>query len=256
MTVTMEKADNVALITLDRPEKLNAISGEMWDQLYQYFTELMEDDSTRAVILTGKGRAFCSGGDVSSMGKATMVSSRWRSHTRHRVIMALQNLEKPVICAVRGACYGIANALALACDMIVASDTAKFSMAFKRVGLVPDGGVAFFLTQYVGVGRARDLVYTGRVVEAAEALSMGLVARVVPDAELESAARKLALEFANSATHALALSKKMFQSLYSPTLETLLETEKFASTITRLTDDHKEAVAAFKEKRPPKFTGR
>jgi 2-(1,2-epoxy-1,2-dihydrophenyl)acetyl-CoA isomerase len=190
------------------------------------------------------------------MAKSDIVSGRARSQRRHRTVLALYNLEKPVIAAVRGAVYGIGNALALACDLVVASDTTKFSMAFKKVGVVPDGGAIFFLTQNLGVARAKDLVYTARVVPAAEALELGLVARVVPDAQLESEARALASEMAQSATYALALAKKMFHSMYVPTLEQLMELETLASGAARLTHDHQEGVAAFKDKRPPKFLGK
>lgn len=256
MIVTLEKKDGIATVTLNRPEKLNALSDEMYAKLHEYWLELAGDDATRAVILTGAGRAFSAGGDIANMAKTDIVSGRARSHSRHRMVMALHNLEKPVIAAVRGPCYGIANALALACDIIIASDTAKFSMAFKKVGVVPDGGAIFFLTQYLGIGRAKELVYTAREFGADEAKAIGLVARAVADADLEREAQSLARELADSATYALALAKKMFQSMYAPTLEILLDTEKLASGIVRLTHDHKEAVQAFKDKRPPKFEGR
>jgi 2-(1,2-epoxy-1,2-dihydrophenyl)acetyl-CoA isomerase len=256
MNVRFEKEGSIAVLTLDRPERLNAMADPMWDALYEHLGKIAVDDAIRAVILTGAGRAFCSGGDVTGMAKSDIVSGRARSQRRHRTVQALYNLEKPVIAAVRGAVYGIGNALALASDLIVASDTAKFSMAFKKVGLVPDGGAIFFLTQYLGIARAKDLVYTARVVPADEALKLGLVMRVVPDDKLDSAARALAVEMADSATYALALAKKMFQSMYVPTLEQLLEMETLASGTVRLTHDHKEGVDAFKEKRPPKFLGK
>ena len=256
MTVRLEKKDGIATVTLDRPEKLNALADAMYDQLYEYWNELAADAGTRAVILTGAGRAFSAGGDIGNMANTDIVSGRARSHRRHRMILALANLEKPVIAAVRGPCYGIANALALACDIIIASDSAKFSMAFKKVGVVPDGGAIFFLTQHLGIGKAKELVYTARAFDANEAKEMGLVARVVADAALERETRALARELAGSATYALALAKKMFQSMYLPTLENLLEIEKLASGIVRQTHDHKEAVQAFKDKRPPQFQGR
>jgi 2-(1,2-epoxy-1,2-dihydrophenyl)acetyl-CoA isomerase len=256
MNVGLDKEGAVAVITLDRPERLNAMADPMWDALHSHLENIAADDAVRAVILTGAGRAFCSGGDVTGMAKSDIVSGRARSQRRHRAIRALYELEKPVIAAVRGAVYGIGNALALACDLVVASDTAKFSMAFKKVGVVPDGGAIFFLTQSLGVSRAKDLVYTARVVSAAEALEMGLVVRVVPDERLEPEARALAQDMAESATYALALAKKMFQSMYVPTLEQLLELETLASGAVRLTHDHKEGVEAFKEKRAPRFQGR
>lgn len=256
MNVRFEKEGAVAILTLDRPERLNAMADPMWDALHEHLGRIAADDEIRAVILTGAGRAFCSGGDVTGMAKSDIVSGRVRSQRRHRTVTALYTLEKPVIAAVRGPIYGIGNALALACDLIVASDTAKFSMAFKKVGVVPDGGAIFFLTQYLGIARAKDLVYTARVVPAAEALELGLVMRVVPDDRLDLEARALAQEMAESATYALALAKKMFQSMYVPTLEQLMEMETLASGVARLTHDHKEGVEAFKEKRPPKFLGK
>jgi 2-(1,2-epoxy-1,2-dihydrophenyl)acetyl-CoA isomerase len=256
MNVTLEKDASIAVLTLDRPERLNAMNDPMWEALCAHLGEIASDEQIRAVILTGAGRAFCSGGDVTAMRQSDLVTGRARSRLRHRAVLALYSLEKPVIAAVRGPVYGIGNALALACDLVVASDTAKFSMAFKKVGVVPDGGAVFFLTQYLGIGRAKDLVYTARVVPAEEALQLGLVVRVVPDHELEAQARALAVELAESATYALALAKKMFHGMYLPTLEQLLETEALASGLARLTHDHKEGVDAFKEKRPPKFLGK
>lgn len=256
MNVRLDKDGAIATLTLDRPERLNAMADPMWDALYEHLGRIAVDDAVRAVILTGAGRAFCSGGDVTGMAKTDIVSGRARSKRRHRTVLALHTLEKPVIAAVRGPVYGIGNALALACDLIVASDTTKFSMAFKKVGVVPDGGAIFFLTQYLGIARAKDLVYTARAVPADEALKLGLVMRVVPDDRLEGEARALAQEMAESATYALALAKKMFQSMYVPTLEQLLEMETLATGAVRLTHDHKEGVAAFKEKRPPTFLGR
>ncbi|HET9403500.1 MAG TPA: enoyl-CoA hydratase-related protein [Burkholderiales bacterium] len=256
MNVRYEKEGAVAVLTLDRPERLNAMADPMWDALHEHLGRIAADDEVRAVVLTGAGRAFCSGGDVTGMAKSDIVSGRVRSQRRHRTVTALYTLEKPVIAAVRGPIYGIGNALALACDLVVASDTAKFSMAFKKVGVVPDGGAVFFLTQYLGIARAKDLVYTARVVPAEEALRLGLVMRVVPDDRLDQEARALAKEMAESATYALALAKKMFQSMYVPTLEQLMEMETLASGVARLTHDHKEGVEAFKEKRPPKFLGK
>lgn len=256
MNVRFEKDGAVATLTLDRPDRLNAMADPMWDALHEHVGRIAVDDGVRAVVLTGAGRAFCSGGDVTGMAQSDIVSGRARSQRRHRAILALYNLDKPVIAAVRGPVYGIGNALALACDLVVASETAKFSMAFKKVGVVPDGGAIFFLTQQLGISRAKELVYTARVVPADEALRLGLVARVVPDDKLEAEAHGLAKELAESATYALALAKKMFHSMHVPTLEQLMEIETLASGIVRLTHDHREGVAAFKEKRPPRFEGR
>ncbi len=256
MDVRLDISDGIATLTLDNPERLNAMSDPMWDALRAHLDTVAAAESARAVIVTGAGRAFSSGGDVSGMAKATLVSGRARSQKRHRAIAALHALEKPVIAAVRGPVYGIANAIALACDLIIASETAKFAMAFKKVGVVPDGGAIYFLTQYLGIAKAKELVFTARPVDAREALAIGLAMRVVPDAELDAAARALAMELAQSATHALLLAKKMFQAMYVPTLEHLCDIETLSSTIARLTHDHQEGVAAFREKRPPQFLGK
>ncbi|MDH3287227.1 MAG: enoyl-CoA hydratase-related protein [Betaproteobacteria bacterium] len=256
MNVTLEKDGELAILTLDRPDKLNAMADPMWDALHAHLGALAQDESVRAMILTGVGRAFCSGGDVGGMARSDIVSGRARSQRRHRAITALYQLEKPVVAAVRGAVYGIGNALALACDLVIASETARFSMAFKNVGLVPDGGAIFLLARQLGIARAKELVYTARPVAAAEALDLGLATSVVPDERLEAEARAVALELAQSPTHALALAKKMFHAMAVPTLEMLLEMETLASGVARLTHDHKEGVAAFKNKRPPRFLGR
>lgn len=256
MNVTLEKEGPIAVLTLDRPDKLNAMADPMWDALHAHLGELAQDESVRAVILTGAGRAFCAGGDVGGMARSDIVSGRARSQRRHRAITALYQLEKPVIAAVRGAVYGIGNALALACDLVIASESTRFSMAFKNVGIVPDGGAIFFLTRQLGIARAKELVYTARPVAAAEAVDLGLATRVVPDERLDAEARTVALDLAQSATYAVALAKKMFHAMAVPTLEMLLEMETLASGVARLTHDHKEGVAAFKEKRPPRFLGR
>jgi 2-(1,2-epoxy-1,2-dihydrophenyl)acetyl-CoA isomerase len=256
MNVKFEKDGAIATLTLDRPDRLNAMGDPMWAALHEHLGNIAADDTIRAVILTGAGRAFCSGGDVTGMAKTDIASGRGRSQSRHRAVIALYNLDKPVIAAVRGACYGIGNALALACDLVLASDTAKFSMAFKKVGVVPDGGAIFFLTQRLGIARAKELVYTARAVAADEALRLGLATRVVPDDKLDAEARALAQELAESATFALTMAKKMFHSMYVPSLEQLLEMETLASGLARLSHDHQEGVAAFKEKRQPRFTGR
>jgi 2-(1,2-epoxy-1,2-dihydrophenyl)acetyl-CoA isomerase len=256
MDIQITRDNGIATVLLNRPDKLNALSGEMYHELADCFEQLGADDAVRAVVLTGSGRAFCAGGDVSSMGNYDVVSGRKRSRGHHRTIINLHNLEKPVIAAVRGPAAGIGASLALASDLIIASDTAYLLMAFKNVGIPPDGGAVFFLTQYVGVARAKELVYTARKLPAQEAREMGIVMKVVPDDKLESEAQALARELASSATYSLTLAKKMFQSMYTPTLEQLLEMEILAVCGARLTHDHKEGIAAFKEKRKPRFTGR
>jgi 2-(1,2-epoxy-1,2-dihydrophenyl)acetyl-CoA isomerase len=256
MTITISKQDGIATVKIDRADKLNALTADMYEALADAFAEFTHDDEVRAVILTGAGRAFCAGSDVGKMGSYDVITGRKRTSTHQRMIRNLHNCEKPVIGAIRGPCAGIGASLALACDLVVASETAYLLMAFKNVGIPPDGGAVYFLAQHVGVAKAKELVYTARRLPAAEAKDLGIVMQVVPDAELEAAAQKLAAEIAGSATYALRMAKRMFQSIYTPTLDQLLEIENLAVCTARLTHDHEEGIAAFKEKRPPKFEGR
>lgn len=256
MNVKLHTDNGIATITLDRPDKMNALSEDMYADLSRIFEQVAADDSVRAVVLTGAGRAFCSGSDVGGMDKTDPVSNRTRMKLRHRMIQNLVNIEKPVIAAVNGACVGIGFSIALACDLIIAAESAKFSQVFKKIGLVPDGGSIFFLAQHLGLSRAKELVYTARMLPAPEAHEWGIVTRVVPDAELSASAQAFARELAESATYALGLAKKMFHSLYTPSLEALLETELLTQALARQSDDHREGVSAFKEKRKAQFRGR
>jgi 2-(1,2-epoxy-1,2-dihydrophenyl)acetyl-CoA isomerase len=256
MSIQITRNDGIATVLLNRPDKLNALSGEMYHDLADAFAGLNTDDAVRAVLLTGAGRAFCAGGDVGTMGGYDVVSGRKRSKGHQRMIINLHHLEKPVIAAVRGPAAGIGASMALACDLIIASETAYLLMAFKNVGIPPDGGAIYFLTQHLGIARAKEIVYSARKLPAAEARDMGLISKVVPDDQLETAAMTLAREIAGSATYALTLAKRMFQFMYTPTLEQLLELEVMAIGGARMTHDHVEGVTAFKEKRKPAFTGK
>jgi 2-(1,2-epoxy-1,2-dihydrophenyl)acetyl-CoA isomerase len=247
--VEVKHEGGVAIVTLNRPDKLNAMTDEMYNRVAELFTQFQADNKVRAVVLTGAGRAFCSGSDVTSMVSIDLAAGRARMQTRHAMINAMVNLEKPVIAAVRGVAAGIGFAMAMSCDLIVASDNAKFSQIFKKIGLVPDGGSIFFLVQRLGIARAKELVYTARMLPAEEASAWGLINRVVSDAELESNALAWAQEMAGSATFALAL-------MYKPNLEEQLEQENLCQQIAKLTDDHVEGVTAFKEKRAAVFKGR
>ena len=256
MSILITHDDGVATVLLNRADKLNALSGEMYHDLADAFAELNTDDSVRAVVLTGAGRAFCAGGDVGTMGGYDVVSGRKRSKSHQRMIINLHHLEKPVIAAVRGPAAGIGASMALACDLIIASETAYLLMAFKNVGIPPDGGAIYFLTQHLGIARAKEIVYSARRLPAAEARDMGIISRVVPDGQLEAETMTLARDIAGSATYALTLAKRMFQFMYTPTQEQLLELEVMAIGGARMTHDHVEGVAAFKEKRKPAFKGK
>ena len=256
MNVRYELRDGVAVITLDRPEKLNALTVEMREALATHFETAARDPAARAVLLQAAGKAFCASGDVSKMGAFTPESGRTLLKLAHRMVRNLANIEKPVVASVRGAVAGIGWSMALASDAVIASETARFTQVFRHVGLVPDGGAIYFLSQHLGLQRAKELVYSGRRVDAAEAHAMGLVNRVVPDEELDATAFEYARELAAGPTFALGVAKKMFKSMYQPDLETFLDAEAWAQGLTLLTDDHAEGVRAFFEKRKPVFQGR
>ncbi len=254
--VTYELRDAVAVITLNRPDKLNALNPEMREALGTYFETAARDSAVRAVLLTAAGKAFCASGDVSRMGDFTPQSGRDLLKLAHRMVRNLANIEKPVVASVRGAVAGIGWSMALACDAVIATETARFSQVFRHVGLVPDGGAVYFLTQHLGLMRAKELVYSGRRIDAAEAHALGLVNKVVADDALDAAAFDYARELAAGPTFALGVAKKMFKLMYQPDLETLLDAEAWAQGLALLTDDHQEGVRAFFDKRPPVFTGR
>ena len=256
MNVRYELQAGVAIITLDRPDKMNALTVEMREALGTHFDSAARDPSVRAVLLQGSGKAFCASGDVSKMGTFTPETGRTLLKLAHRMVRNLANIEKPVVASVRGAVAGIGWSMALACDAVIASETARFTQVFRHVGLVPDGGAIYFLSQHLGLQRAKELVFSGRRVEAAEAHTMGLVNRVVPDEELDAIALEYARELAAGPTFALGVAKKMFKSMYQPDLETFLDAEAWAQGLTLLTDDHAEGVRAFFEKRKPVFQGR
>ena len=255
MTIRFEVRDGVGVVTLDRPERLNALTVEMREALGTHFEQAARDAAVRAVLLQASGKAFCASGDVSRMGNFTPASGRELLKLAHRMVRNLANIEKPVVAAVRGAVAGIGWSMALACDMVIASETARFSQVFRNVGLAPDGGAVWFLTQHLGAMRAKELVYTGRRIDAQEARTLGLVTRVLPDDELDAVAWQTAHELAQGPTFALGLTKKMFKLMHQPDLETLLDAEAWAQGLALLTDDHTEGVKAFFEKRKPQFKG-
>jgi len=253
--IEFSQRDGIASVTLNRPDKLNALSEDMKQELGDIFLRLASDDAARVVLLSAQGRGFCASGDVSTMGRFTPKSAIERLKRAHRVVAALANLEKPVIAAVRGPVAGIGWSLALACDVILASETAVFSQVFKNVGLIPDGGAVFFLAQHLGPIRAKELILSARKVPAGEAEQLGLVTKVVPDGELEEAAAAWAKELASGPGFSYAVTKKMFKLMYTPSLEAALDTEAWAQGLSLLTEDHREGATAFLEKRRPQFKG-
>ena len=247
----------VATLTLDRPPR-NALEKQMAAELDQALAELADDDRVRAVVLTGAGPGFCAGGDLKVLASelADPASARAFMRSCHRSILAIATMEKPVIAAVNGDAAGAGWSIALACDLIVAADTARFIMAFVKVGLVPDLGGAWYLTQLVGAHKAREWMMLGDVVTAAEAARFGVVNRVVEPAAVLPTAQALAAQLAAGPTKALALMKDMVGRYGSMPLNSALEDEAEAQAVASQTEDFQEGARAFQEKRPPAFKGR
>ena len=257
-TIIYDVADAVATITFNRPDALNATNDQFYREIQGLIREIGSDDAVGAVVITGAGRGFCAGADVKSMNPDMALLDRRK---RHRWILAdilrpLVNLEKPVIAAVNGAAVGAGFNIALAADIIVASEKAVFSQIFTRLGLVPDLGGLHLLTRVVGLNKAKELCFTAKKISAAEALALGIANHVVPAEELLAEARKLATEIAAGPPVALSMIKSLLNKSSNSTLEQMLEFESYAQTLAYTTPEHKEGVAAFREKRSPNFRPR
>jgi 2-(1,2-epoxy-1,2-dihydrophenyl)acetyl-CoA isomerase len=259
MSVDLTMDGAVATVVLNRPEKLNALTVDMRESLCDIFERLRWDDAVRAIVVTGAGRAFCSGADVERMAGQPQDLRAGRQRMQqggHTFIRRLHAIEKPVIAAVRGPAVGIGWSIALASDIVVAARSARFSQIFRRIGLAPDGGAIWFLTRRIGMARAKELVFSARFVEAEEALALGLVNHVVEEDELLARSAALATDFADAPTFALGLAKKLFHAAVEPSLDAYLEIESLVQPQLHHTADNAEGVAAFREKRPPRFVGR
>lgn len=248
----------VATLTLNRPAVLNALNLALKSELAERIAELRSRRDVRAIVLTGSGRAFCSGGDIREMDPGrTPADTRERLLALHRdLFIPLATLEKPVIAAVNGAAVGAGLSLALACDFVFAAERATFGAVFSLRGLVPDAGAAFRLVRFVGVARAKELAFSGRIVAASEALQLGLVQRIIADDELLGEAQAYATVLARGATIALGLTKRLLDLAPASSLDAMVEHEIGAVIQAVGTADHAEALRAFGERRTPMFNGR
>ena len=256
-------AHGVTVARLNRPEKKNALSEEMLDLLRDALQSANEDSQVGCFVITGAGDAFCSGGDLgrrsaeSAAGDPTPLERRTRlQKVTHKVALAVEQFEKPLIAAVNGAAVGAGMDLALMCDLRVASSSARFSEGYIRVGLLPGNGGCYFLPRLVGTARALELLWTGDFVAAEEALAIGLVNHVYSDVELMQQTLELAKRLAGAPPIQVRDIKKLtYQSLRTD-LRTSLESVAANMAVVQSTADYKEAIQAFKEKRQPKFQGK
>jgi len=260
-TILYDVRDGVATITLNRPEALNALLPEMGDQLVDLVRRADGDDAVRAIVLSGAGRAFSAGADLKLMGRGDRLGrsalvGRQRNLHGAAVVEGLLGREKPMLAAVNGVAAGQACAYILACDFAIAADSARFLFSFIKVGFVPDSGTTFLLTRRVGLAAAQRLCLTGAPVSAEEALRLGLVTEVVPAAELSARAAAIAGSIAAHPPHAVRLTRSLLESASRVDYRQAVEAEALAQGILGETEDHKEAVKAFAEKRPPVFKGK
>ena len=262
--LTLEKRGHVAVLTLNRPDSLNALGlpGD-GDQVRVVCDAVNADHDVRCIVLTGAGRAFSAGGDVRAMkaregtfaGPGVQIRDAYR-HDIQRIARSIYGLEAPSIAAVNGAAIGMGCDLACMADIRIAADSARFGVTFLKLGLIPGEGGAWLLPRTIGLSRACELLFTGDVIDAATAMTWGLVSRVTPAAALMDEAMALAERIAAQPPHALRLTKSLLRQGQATSYDTLLELSAAAGALSHLTEDHIEGVDSFLEKRPANFTGR
>lgn len=255
MSIELTKADGIATITLNRPDKKNAMLLAMRDRIGDICEEINDDESVRAVILTGAGTDFCAGADVSEMAKGGINGSLFKARHMHRAIRGVGRVQKPMVGAVRGVSLGMGMSMALACDYIIATDTLRMGAVQRKIGLSPDAGNVWYLVRYLGVARARELVFSGRMFGAQEALQMGLVTKIVADDQLMAEAHAIASSFVDGPTLAFGAAKKMFDAATRMSLDEFMDFEGSLVPLMAQSEDFKEGTRAFMEKRKPQFTG-
>jgi enoyl-CoA hydratase/carnithine racemase len=257
--IAYDVTDGVATLRLDRPERRNAIDDAMRGEMIAALEEAASDPAVRALVVTGTGTAFCAGGDVRGMRnrlaapQEDVAFNGWRRQQRtHRAVALLHTMPKPTIAAVNGAAAGLGCDVALSCDFIMAAESAQFTMSFIARGLIPDGGGMYFLPRRVGLARAKELVFTGRRVGAPEALAIGMVERVVPDAELMASAQDWARALSAGSPAALALAKSVMDRSLEMSFEQVLAEGAKAQAICYTTGEHRASVEAFLAQSKPR----
>jgi enoyl-CoA hydratase/carnithine racemase len=258
-TILVGREGGVVTVTLNRPERKNAGNGRMWQELLEVLRAVANHPGDRVLVLTGAGGAFCSGADIadpSGVSGNPQDPHLVRMQFFGEVMLALHELPKPTIAKIRGIAAGAGLSLALGCDLTVASDNARFSEIFSRRGLSVDGGSSWLLPRLVGLHRAKELAYFADILSADDAVEFGLVNRLVPDAELDSFVGDWARRLAAGPPLALRMTKKLLNNAQSVTMAQALEDEARCQTVNFYTEDTREAMRAFAEKRDPEFRGR
>ena len=256
-TLCLEVEDGLATVTLNRPQALNALNGQLKEELAAALVTLAVRADVRAVLLTGAGRAFCAGGDITEMdpGRTPEQARLRQAKLLNEVILPLYRLENPVVAAVNGHDHGAGLSLALACDIVVAAESATMSLGYVHRGIAADCGILYLLPRRVGIGRAKELLYTGRRFHAGEAAQMGIVEQVVGDKELLDKGRALGATLACAATTAIGHTKRILDESLRMSFEDLARFEAYSQAVTRSTRDHREGVESFLERRDAVFTG-
>lgn len=260
MSIDCSVSEGVAIILLNRPEKLNALTHEMWGQLAQHVERCERDDAVRAVILAGAGRGFCAGADISGQGgnkerKTGLPGALEAMSEYNNVIRRLYHLRKPTIAVVHGAAVGIAWTLVLCCDWVLVTENARFRPAFLNLAKVPEGGIVYLMTQLIGALKARDIIYRARTVSGREAVDLGLANQLVSEPAMIDDAMTLAREVAAGPPLAFALTKRLCNA-GAPSFDQFVEAELNAIAIAANTEDAREGLTAFKDKRAARFMGR
>ena len=257
-SIILTKADGVAVIQMNNPKAMNALEDELSAELLSAYKDVAADPAVGAVILTGAEKAFCAGGDLKKLNEGFPTAEAGYDYMKsfREMVTTFLNMPKPTIAAVNGFAVGAGFCIAMQADLILASDKAKFGMAFANVGLIPDLAGLYTLPRLVGLQRAKELVFTGRTIGAEEAGAMGIVNRVVPHEQLLDEAQKLARRLADGPRVALRMAKNVMNDSINMTLEQLLDLEPHAQSICFQSEDHKIGVQAFFRKEKPVFTGR
>lgn len=257
-TILFEIKEQVAIIRLNLPKQLNALTNQMIDDLMGVCERITESQEIRAAVITGMGKGFCAGGDLEELKTCYGGPVGFARHMERvsRLMIALDELPVPLIAAVNGAAVGAGMNIALCADLVIASEKAKFSEIFANIGSVPDLGGTYFLPRLVGRQRAKELIFSARMVSAEEALHLGLVTQVVAHEQLEETVLALAEKLAKGPTSAYALAKKLVNKSFEISLAAALHDEGMAQAISGSSQDFQEGLAAFQEKRPANFQGR